>query len=264
MKSLILMGFFFALNGWAGEPRSFSPVGSSALERFESTKVAALAGNVEAQHALGGLYSSGVHADEDAAIYWFTRAATNGFALSQMALGRRAAPRDYVAAFSWFHKAALSGNAQAQYIVGSMLDDGDVMTDNVAGAQIFKFYALKNYRKVDNATYYPSGEPPYRAGPQLQPNWVEARQWYLKAAAQGHSTAMINLGVLYYRGQGVKVDVVEAYKWFRLAGLFEHSSGVNHSKIAAEYMTPDQVRKAIALADSEKVQIRARLNRGGK
>ncbi len=138
-----------------------------------------------------------------------------------------------------------------------MLDDGDVQTDNTAGAQIFKFYGLRNYRKVDNATYS-SRTGPYRAGPTLQPNWVDARQWYLKAAAQGHSSAMINLGVLYYRGQGVKVDVVEAYKWFRLAALFENSFGVAHAKIAADYMTPDQIRKATALANAEKQKIRVR------
>ena len=41
--------------------------------------------------------------------------------------------------------------------------------------------------------------------------------WLQKAAEQGHAGAQNRLGVMYERGEGVRVDMVEAYRWFTIA-----------------------------------------------
>ncbi len=48
-------------------------------------------------------------------------------------------------------------------------------------------------------------------------DFATARQWYEKAAAQGHAGAQNNLGGLYEFGHGVTRDDVLAYMWYSIA-----------------------------------------------
>lgn len=50
-----------------------------------------------------------------------------------------------------------------------------------------------------------------------QQNYRRAFVWLQKAAAQGHAGAQNRLGVMYERGQGVSMDLLQAHKWFSLA-----------------------------------------------
>jgi TPR repeat protein len=45
-------------------------------------------------------------------------------------------------------------------------------------------------------------------------DYVKARQWYEKAADQGHAGAQYNLGVLYAEGLGVPLDTMKARELF--------------------------------------------------
>jgi hypothetical protein len=46
-------------------------------------------------------------------------------------------------------------------------------------------------------------------------DYVQAAQWYRKAADQGHPHAQFTLGVCYVNGKGVTSDQVEAVNWWR-------------------------------------------------
>lgn len=48
-------------------------------------------------------------------------------------------------------------------------------------------------------------------------NYVKAAKLYLPLAKQGGAKAQLNLGVIYYLGQGVPQDYKEAAGWLRLA-----------------------------------------------
>lgn len=50
-------------------------------------------------------------------------------------------------------------------------------------------------------------------------DYVQAAQWYLKAADQSHSLAQFNLAVMYAKGQGVPKDDAQAVVWFQKAAL---------------------------------------------
>ena len=54
----------------------------------------------------------------------------------------------------------------------------------------------------------------YDAGHGVVQDYVEAREWWLKAAQHGYAKAQVNLGFLYANGQGVAQDYVEAMKWY--------------------------------------------------
>jgi Sel1 repeat-containing protein len=57
----------------------------------------------------------------------------------------------------------------------------------------------------------------YYSGQGVPQDYGEAAKWYRLAAEQGDATAQGNLGFMYYSGQGVPQDYGEASKWYRLA-----------------------------------------------
>lgn len=70
-----------------------------------------------------------------------------------------------------------------------------------------------------------------------------ARHW-MDLAEKGHGPAQYNVGRMFYYGQGVARDPVEAYKWFLLA----NDSGVERSRTAAEMLGDRLTSRQIAEA----------------
>jgi hypothetical protein len=66
---------------------------------------------------------------------------------------------------------------------------------------------------------YLTGLPPmkalYRKG--VRRDYERAREWFAKAADQGHGRAQLALGFIYYRGLDVQKDLARAFMWFTLA-----------------------------------------------
>src|SRR5580765_2092359 len=48
-------------------------------------------------------------------------------------------------------------------------------------------------------------------------DYLQAAQWYLKAASQNHALAQYNLGVMHARGQGMARDEKQAMVWISKA-----------------------------------------------
>jgi TPR repeat protein len=84
---------------------------------------------------------------------------------------------------------------------------------------------------------------------------------YRKAADQGYAQAQNKLGLLYYDGNGVPKNYVQAYKWFDLAASkYETSESLrpeaaiqNRDRVAAK-MTPSEVEEAQRLVREWKPQ----------
>ncbi len=83
-------------------------------------------------------------------------------------------------------------------------------------------------------------------------DFVKAKDWYEKAAAQGDPDAQCILGDMYADGQGAPQDDVIAYKWFSLAG----SCGIEDAMAALEelesIMTTAQIAAGKKLAEQWK------------
>ena len=73
-------------------------------------------------------------------------------------------------------------------------------------------------------------------------DYTQSVRWYLSAADQGNTDAQISLGFLYKYGEAVRFDYVQAYKWFDLAG------SDSDRDIVATMMTPAQIAEAQKLA----------------
>jgi TPR repeat protein len=111
----------------------------------------AQSGDATAQGILGDFYSvegavipadsrAAAYADSKA-LYWFRKAAAQGFAKAQFGLGvmfytGQGVPRDYTKALYWFRKAAAQGFADAQLSLGVMYTHGQgVPQDYVRGGK---------------------------------------------------------------------------------------------------------------------------------
>ena len=69
----------------------------------------------------------------------------------------------------------------------------------------------------------------------------DAFEMFLRGAMRGHALSQIHLGKYYANGQGTEVDLVEAYKWFRLS---DEPNADYYMEVLVEQMTPDQLAVA--------------------
>jgi Sel1 repeat-containing protein len=81
----------------------------------------------------------------------------------------------------------------------------------------------------------------YFRGEGVTQDFVQAADWYRKAAEQGLSKAETNLAVMYAQGQGVPQDHVTAYMWFSLASAAEPDKNKDALRLLESMMTPTQI-----------------------
>lgn len=68
----------------------------------------------------------------------------------------------------------------------------------------------------------------YNEGLGVRRNYKEAAAWHQKAAEQGHAYAQYSLGFMYDEGQGVRQDYKEAVAWYRKAAEQGDASAQNN------------------------------------
>ncbi len=79
----------------------------------------------------------------------------------------------------------------------------------------------------------------YYKGDGVIKDLTEAINWCRKAAEQGDVQAQYNLGTMYDKGDGVEKDLVEAAKWYRKAAEQGHAQ----RNLAIMYAEGDGVQK---------------------
>ena len=196
-------------------------------------------GNASGQTNLGFMYENGqgVPKDDQQAVYWYRKAADQGYALAQTKLAALAAhakddapsnrrdalgeakrtldraraahsKNDYRTAVRLYLPLAQGGDATAQFNLGVMYDEG------------------QGVPRDDQLAWH----------------------WYRKAADQGCAEAEFNIGVMYASGQGVPKDFKQAADWYRkaavqgfveaqraLANLYLSGQGVPKSETQSKY-----------------------------
>jgi TPR repeat protein len=71
----------------------------------------------------------------------------------------------------------------------------------------------------------------YGFGKGVKQDYFKAKEWYEKAANQGHASAQYNLGNMYSNGNGVKQDKRVAKQWFGKACDGGNQNGCYNYKI---------------------------------
>jgi len=134
---------------------------------------------------LRGIHFSAENKTE--AVLWYRKAAEQGFAPGQVALGSsylegEGVRQDKAEAVRWFRLAVEQGDALALLALGGC----------------------------------------YLEGNGVRQDRAEAVRWLRLAAAQGDAVAQFDLGMCYERGIGVRQNGTEAVRWFRLAAAQGH------------------------------------------
>jgi TPR repeat protein len=111
----------------------------------------------------------------------------------------RGIKQDFAEAIKWLGKAAKQGNPDAEVLLGQMCEDAE----------------------------------------GLPQDYVKAAEWYRLACENrpdrgGTGQGCNNLGLLYLDGKGVKRNTIEAYMYFKIAGIEGNLDFVKRSMTAEE------------------------------
>ena len=189
------------------------------------------------------------------AVSWFRRAAEQGYAPGQTALGfmystGRGVGQNYEAAFQWSLRAANQGNVPAQFNLGNMYRDGRGVARDLSGrrdlvpsgrlirgmwarsttsarwtAMDAACHRITTWPSLGSAVPQERGDPyaqnslgaMYRDGQGVRQDHDRAVAWFRRAADQGNAAGQTSLGRMYENGRGVRRDRVEAVRWYRRA-----------------------------------------------
>jgi uncharacterized protein len=186
-------------------------------------------GDVSAQIVLGGFYHDGlrdlVPVDKKQSFKWFQKAADQGNAAAQYAVGRAYSSGEGVrkssrSALKWMRKAAEQGYADAQFWIGESYRNGyGGVRKNIKTALQWVLKAAEQ----NNAAAQCRLGAMYSRGDGVAKNEKESFKWTRKSAEQGYVYAQGILGGNYFYGEGVLKDEVEGYKWMLLAAAQQDS-----------------------------------------
>jgi len=148
-------------------------------------------GNPEAQFIIARMFAfgEGINKNEDDAIRWFEKSATQGHSWAQYYLGKLYLEKGFrQKGIEWLRKSFVNGITKAKYVI----EEQDID---------FMYYLGLSYL----------------TGDKVKQDYLEASKFFHKAAIKGHSKAQFNLGMMYSKGDGVIQDNKKAVRWFQIA-----------------------------------------------
>jgi uncharacterized protein len=126
--------------------------------------------------------------------------------------------RSAAKAAQWFRLAAEHGSAPAQNSLGVLLSDGNGVRKSVEEALL---WLRKAFRAGDSCAAHNIAIT-YRENGDLKP----AFKWFRRAAGAGDGDALIQVGIHYYWGKGVRKNPRAAVRCFRAARKAKNISGL--------------------------------------
>ena len=80
-------------------------------------------------------------------------------------------------------------------------------------------------------------------------DYETAIQGFMEEAGKGNATAMFNVGVMMFRGQGVRTDKVQAFAWIELAAARDPREFGEVRAMMVVQLTPDEMRRGAIQAE---------------
>jgi len=217
-----------------GVPQDYAQAATWFLKAAEQ-------GDPDAQYNLGVLYyeqwkGQGVPRNDTQAAFWCRRIR----AWREWINSADPYNQPYTQAVFWFRKAAEQGDAGAQDALGNLYYDGH----GPLSMQLF-MHVFVHGRYAQAALWYRKAaeqgdaDAEYSLGMMYEDGWgvpqddTQAAAWLRKAAEQGDADAQWPLGGLYLDGKGVPRSYAEAYFWYDLAAAGEQDA--SDSRQVAKY-----------------------------
>ena len=194
---------------------------SDIKEHIQELKIAAEAGDPEAQAQWGLLLATGdgVEQDVEGGLDWMRKAGQQGDITAMFNIGvilenGLDCDPDMDEAALWFWQAAEAGDSQAKMRLGAMLIKGRGFSAKSPVISVIKASAEKGhpYAQAFYAKLYLDG-----AG--VEPDNETAEKWFRLAATQGDESAIVNLGEMMALGQTVLTPEEELCQWFFDLGM---------------------------------------------
>jgi len=79
-------------------------------------------------------------------------------------------------------------------------------------------------------------------------DYATALRLWRPLAEQGNADAQSNLGTMYYKGQGLTQDYVQAHMWWNLSAAQGEPGAAKNRDLVARTMTPTMIGEAQKLA----------------
>jgi TPR repeat protein len=210
------------------------------------------------EYCVGLAYLTGHFGQKDyaLAVSWWSKAAAQGQAGAQVALGYsyekgRGVPVNPAKAMEFYRAAAAQNSADGLFNLGRLYKDGIGVAANPAEAnRNFRLAAEQGSeearkelvqsgpaRSAPAQSSFDEGERLYKAG-----NFAGAFQVFMQAASAGNLRAQLQVGSQYERGEGVAKNEAEAVRWYtksatggdaqamkNLGLMYENGSGVREN-----------------------------------
>ena len=201
----------------------------------------AVGGDPIAQFCVGYMYKNGlgVAANHEKAKEWYTNAAEQGYPAAQNNLG-----------VMYVRRYEESGGNDPKILETAAkwfqraAEQGNLSAQHNLGVILSGQIRLKWWTQAAAQGYAPSqlelGNLYYR-GDGVDQDFTEAKRWYSKAAKQKYPLAQMNLGTCYFEGNGVEEDPKEGVRWFKEAAEQGHAGG--QFKLALAYYSGKGVDK---------------------
>ena len=236
--AFFIISLFLGQLAWADADNLFQEaralIGQDNQEAFKLMQKAAEEGSADAEGGLGYFYSQGIEVpkDEAKAAEYFKKGAEGGSARSQLnyaavLLSGQGVQKDQAAAVLWLEKAAQAGVPEAQERLGLAVFHGDLIEgvgrNDEKARELLQAAAEAGMPASQNA--YALMLNMARGGSQDD---AAAEGWYRKAAEQGETKAMANLGrILLNTGAEDRARRVEGLKWLMVGKAFDEITAIN-------------------------------------
>ena len=227
-------------------------------------KKAANANDLQAQMycAAAYLFGIGTKKNTDIAKRYYIAAAKSGDSIAQYELAKEFVdsrhPENKKLGLLWLNKSVAQNNPEAQLKLGELYALGGLVPRDLDKAKELIGLSVAQGSK---SAMYQMGEL-FR----LQSDWVQAKDWYTKAANANYSLAMIALSQLYMQSKAPFYDPPTGFLWMlkaaqsgsseaqrQLALLYKNGQGVNvDANLAAEW----QHKSVESAKDSEASSIK--------
>lgn len=220
---------------------------------------------------LGAAYynGDGARIDDVTSCAWFLLAQEAGYLLADDAVSRASSesaarpiqaaekigdmyfignelPKNPVKALKWYRKAADGGVHEAAVNAAVLLIGGDNPTaDEYAEAR----KRCEDAAKVDYGPAAHCISVIFRRGLGVTQDANEGSKWLIRAANLGYPTAMLQLGEAYWKGDGVKPNLITAYTWILMAYRLHATGAQQDEEALRKQMDARDVEKAKKYAD---------------
>ena len=165
---------------------------------------------------------------------------------------------DYTKAVEVCLQSAETGDSASQTVLGEMYDAGDgVVSDQNEVARWWTRASENSYLPAQNllALKYYYGGDVFEVQPEWKQDYKKAFDIWKQSAYQGVATSQYMMGEMSMQGQGVSVDYVESYAWFKIALEGGYKLATDSLIELSRVITPSQKQAGLARISSLKKEI---------